>query len=148
MPSSCDGKETPRKQDNHMVDCEKCCSRWERISEEKQNARLLSASAMKPTGNTMCLFGKHKGLSYDDLLMSHPDYCQWVVQTRIQAPDSSPSLCQLADHIMESQEIPAQSLTAESHLTAIPIHSSDDDDMADSTTMWNIQATSSLHPQA
>lgn len=61
---------------------------------EEQAAQAL------PEEPGMVNFGKHKGKMYEDVLLSDPDYCTWVLKAA-EEPDASEQLLDFAEYLEE-----------------------------------------------
>ena len=88
--------------------CQACGTRWERIPLSK----FESTPDIPISGKTKVTFGRHAGLTYDEVYQQHPSYCGWVINTAEVGDDPGESLVKFARHLVtrearQPEDVPA-----------------------------------------
>ena len=73
--------------------CQACGARWERIPLSKYETNE------QPSGKDLVTFGMHAGKTYNNVYLSHPTYCDWIMKTAETGDDASAQLIKFARYL-------------------------------------------------
>jgi len=73
--------------------CLECQSRWDRYTYVETD--------QAPQGTDVLTFGCHQGRMFEDVMLSEMTYCEWILQTIENEPDTCPGLRRFAMYLTE-----------------------------------------------